>query len=87
MCEKVVKEYSVFMFEYVPDRFKSREMCEQAVKENPYLLQFVPDALKRSEICEKAVSRDPWRLSCVPDRFITQAMREQAGCLCIYQSA
>ena len=31
------------MLEYVPDHFKTREMCNDAVIEDPYPLQFIPD--------------------------------------------
>ena len=42
MCSSTVcRKPRTMMF--VPDHFKTQEMCERAVKDDPSFLQFVPD--------------------------------------------
>ena len=43
---------------YVHDHFKMQEICNEAVKENPYTLRFVPDLFKTPEMCEMGVEED-----------------------------
>ena len=43
---------------YVPDQYKTQEMCERAIKDDPWALEFVPDHFKTQEMCDKAVSKD-----------------------------
>ena len=31
------------MLEYVPDWYKTQEMCKEAVREDPFSLEYVPD--------------------------------------------
>ena len=32
-----------WLFNLFPDRLKTKEMCEKAVENDPWLLEFVPD--------------------------------------------
>ena len=59
-------------FFLVPDRFKTQEMCINAVEVDPCHLHDVPDHFKTQEMCDKAVEKDPWSLKYVPDWFVTQ---------------
>ena len=34
------------VLKFVPDQYKTPEMCEKAVEEDPWLLKFVPDQYK-----------------------------------------
>ena len=65
------------IFKYIPDEFKTKEMCENAVK-NSYnmCLQYVPDELKTKEMCENAVknSYSGICLQFVPDNLKTNEM-------------
>ena len=38
---------------YVPDHFKTQEMCNMAVRMEPLLLKYVADHLKTQEMCLK----------------------------------
>ena len=79
-----------YKLKFVPDQFKTQEMCEKAVRRHsgreefktpcglllpmPSILFFIPDHLKTQEMCEKAVEKNPWELDYVPDHFKTQEM-------------
>ena len=43
------------MIRYVSDRYKTQEVCDQAVLENGGLLKSVPYQYKTQEMCDKAV--------------------------------
>ena len=43
------------MLEYVPNHFRTQEMCEMAVEENIWLLKYVPDSFKKQKM--KAVKK------------------------------
>ena len=58
---------------YVPDHFKTPEMCNEAVSKKAYMLKYVPD-LKTQKMCEKAVEVDSWQLEYVPDNLKMQEM-------------
>ena len=53
----------------VPDDLKTHEMCNEAVRINPWLLYDVPNYLKTYEMCDEAIEKTPWLLFDVPDRF------------------
>ena len=79
-----------YMLKLVPDYFKTRGICEKAVRMHSDLeefrtpcglllpslsiLFFIPDHLKTQEMCEKAVERNPWGLDYVPNHFKIQEM-------------
>ena len=60
--------------EYVPDRFKTEDICNEAVGRNPYTLDNVPDRLKTQEMCNGAMHENPATFFLVPDLFKTQLM-------------
>ena len=51
------------------DHFKTKEMCEKAVKACLWSLEYVPDNLKTQGMCKKAVEKDPRMVMHVPDHF------------------
>ena len=61
--------------EFVPDCFKTQEMCNEAVCINP-LLAFVPDYFKTEETCNRAVRNKPYTLKYVLNHLKTQEMCE-----------
>ena len=61
-----------------PDHLKTQEMCNEAVRREPYTLECVPDHLKTREMCNKAVEEDPYRLKFVPDSLKTQKLCDYA---------
>lgn len=57
IAERCVKQLSSFKF--VPDCFKTQDMCNKAVRKDIPLLKFVSDRFKIQEIHDKAVCEDP----------------------------
>ena len=66
------------MLEYVPDQYKTQEMCNETVEKSPRMLKYVPDLFVTQEMCNEAVQSDPWMLKYVPDSFVTQEMCNEA---------
>ena len=58
----------------VPDNLKTQEMCNEAMRIEPYSLAFVPDCSKTQEICDEAFEIDPFILWHVPDHLKMQGM-------------
>ena len=74
MCEDAV-EKEVHMFQYVPYQFKTREMCEEAVKHGcTWMIQYVPDLFMTKHMCEEVCDRE--RLVCL-DIFQMSIKREK----------
>ena len=46
----------------VPDCFKTQEMCNDAVRIEPYTLRYVSDHFKIEEMCKEAVSNKAYTL-------------------------
>ena len=64
--------------EYVPEEFKTRDMCEVAVANFGLALKYVPEKLITPELCEVAVNDGNWTLEYVPEKFKTQELCELA---------
>jgi len=54
-------------FEYIPDKYKTKKMCERMISKLP-LLQYVPEHFKDREMCEKAIELDGYQIQFVLDR-------------------
>lgn len=63
--------------QFVPDYFKTQEMCKKVVEEYPQQLEFVPDQYTL-EMCDDAVRMKTWLLKSIPDQFKTQEICEKA---------
>ena len=64
---------------YVPDQYKTQEICNEAMARHPCMLRHIPDNLKTQEMYIWAVEKNQWaNLNYVPDRLKTQrkAVRE-----------
>ena len=48
----------------------TQEMCDKAVRMEPYSLEFVPDRFKTQEMCIRAAKVGPWQLNDIPDWFV-----------------
>ena len=46
------------VLEFVPDHFKTQEICEEAVDAYPQISKFAPDYLKTKKMFDKTVSKD-----------------------------
>ena len=66
------------MLLFVPDHFKTQDVCNEVVRREPYNLRYAPDHLKTQEICDETVHTEPLSLAYVPDGFKTQKMCDQA---------
>ena len=60
---------------YVPDYFRTQEMCERAVEKGSWSLVHVSDQYKTQEMCNKAVKKYPWLLEYVPNNFKKPKMK------------
>ena len=47
------------MLSYVPDRYKTQQMCNKAILENGETLKSAPDCWKKQEISNKTVYNYP----------------------------
>ena len=45
MCNKIVNGY-FFVFGFIPNRYKTQEMCDRVVSEDPLLKVYCPDKYK-----------------------------------------
>ena len=59
------------------DHFKTQEICNEAVRNKPYMLRHVPDRFKTQDMCDDAVEVDPSFLQFVPDQYKTQKMYDE----------
>ena len=66
-------------FFFVPDRFKTQKMCNEAVCMVPYNLELVRAHLKMQEMCNKAVHRELYTLRYVTDHLKTQEMYKRVA--------
>ena len=46
----------------IPDRFKTQEMCNEAVHIEPLSLEYVPDRFKTQRMCSETGVRNPYML-------------------------
>ena len=44
-----------FVFDPVPDRYMTKELCDKVVSEKPFMLKYCHDKYKTQEMCDKAV--------------------------------
>ena len=55
---------------YVPDQYKTQEMCNEAVEKSPEVLEHVPEHLNTQEMWNREVQSSPWMLEHVFDQFV-----------------
>ena len=60
-----------YLFRYVPDQYKTQQICDKAILENGGALKSFPDCYKNQELCNKAVDSYPHTLEFVPECFMT----------------
>lgn len=59
---------------YIPDSFKTYELCKYAVENQGLALEFVPTRYITEELCNIAVNSNGVALAFVPEEFITKEM-------------
>ena len=67
-----------WVLRFIPDGFKTQEMCTKALEVGLGKLKDVPDHFKTQEISDSVVRRSPFYLKDVPDHFKTQEMCDKA---------
>ena len=60
-----------FALKDVPEEFKTKELCELAVKKDGDALAYVPEELKTKELCKVAVKDNGLNLEFVPEELRT----------------
>jgi len=71
----LIKHFNGIM-KYIPPKFKTFEICLDAVKRNCYDLKHVPKKFKTKELCVSAVIHSKWALKYVPKKLITKEFFE-----------
>ena len=72
MCNEVVRiEPSLLVF--VPDRFKTQEMYNEAVRNWPWP-SFIPDHFRKQETCNEIIQAMPKWFIWIFERLIKQGM-------------
>ena len=66
MSKHAVKKLP-YLLRYVPDQYKTEQMCDKAILENAGTLKYVLDCYKIQEICNKAFENYPHALEFVPE--------------------
>lgn len=59
---------------YIPEQYKTKEICDRAFKKNVWNLSDIPDQFKTAEMCMKAVGESGFLLRHVPDKLKTTEM-------------
>ena len=73
MCNKVVTKH-LQCIRYMPDQFKSNEICAKAFEKYFCKLEYFSDQYKSQEMCNKVISQHPLCLEYVPDQYKSQEM-------------
>ena len=77
MRDKTVSTYPSTI-KFVPECFKTQEMCNKAVNRCFFVFNSIPDQQKTQKICDRVVSEDPFLKMYVPDQYKTQQMCDEA---------
>lgn len=70
MCLKAVNQ-NVEAFRYIPDNFKTPEICSFAVSQDPILIYCVPNDRKTEAMCYEAVVKDFRTFLFIPEELRT----------------
>ena len=48
MCDKALNNFFFFFFciFFIPDQYKTQEMCDRIISEDPFSIRYVPDQYK-----------------------------------------
>ena len=65
-----IEKLGPWALSYVPDQYKTQEMCNEAVEKSPEVLEHVPEHLNTQEMWNREVQSSPWMLEHVFDQFV-----------------
>lgn len=74
VCSVALQKSITPSFTYVPDEFKTQELCEKAVDACGNNIDSVPDEFKTQELCERAIAYSPYGLRYIPDAILDRKM-------------
>ena len=63
-----------FVFDSIPDQYKTQEICNIVVSLYPFLIVYCPDKYKTQRMRDEAVDNSPAGLKLIPDWFVTSKM-------------
>ena len=63
-----------FVFDSIPDQYKTQEMCNSIISEDAFSIRYIPDQCKTQQMCDKAVDDCQVALKFVPDWFVLSKM-------------
>ena len=66
MCLEAIKGKRMNNLEYIPNRFKTEEICSIAVNNYGSNLEFVPEKLKTEKMCEDALRAEHYGSYAIP---------------------
>ena len=69
MCDKPVRIH--FVFDSIHAWYKTQEMCDRVVSQDPSLIVYSPDKYKTQRMCDKSVSDSLTAIKYIPDWFVT----------------
>ena len=73
MCKNAVKKLS-YLLRYVPDQYKTQQMCDEAILENDGTFNSFPYSYKSQEMCIKATENYFPELEFVPEFYKAQKL-------------
>ena len=73
MCHKAI-DRCFFVFDSIPDQYKTPEMCDRVVSKDPSLIIYCPDKYKTQRMWDEAVDDSLTVLKFIPDWFDTRKM-------------
>lgn len=83
ICDRAVKNDS-YNFRSVPNKFKTKEMCEMLIKDPRYVsvqpgaLEHIPEQFITQELCDRFIilGRDFYSFEYIPTKYINKEIRE-----------
>lgn len=57
------------LFYNIPDKFKTKELCESALKQDGYYLKLIPDEKKTVDLCKLAIENSPYAIPFILDEM------------------
>ena len=76
-----------FVFFSIPDPYKTQELCDRVVSEDPFLRIYCSDKYKTQRVCNEAVVDSLATLKLIPDWLVTSKMiKNLYNALCAYEN-
>ena len=70
MCIKAVHR-CFFVFDSIPDQYRTREICDLVASSYPSLIVYCPDKYITQKMCDEAADDCLTALKLIPDWFVT----------------